>query len=185
MMDSQSQLFTVIPPAPGRQSIINEKGKGPESIPQSHGQRVREVHVTGTAEVCCPADRVSVRLRMGTSKESVSEATNSVSRRLDYILQSIRWKHAGKQALFLCCGDTVTVQKVNVRSWAYLQRSTVARIGQKQGMMRLLVFSFRVFLGWISSKRTYVRCIISHLVCTLSHRVKGLYFNSSRHLLQC
>lgn len=90
MMDNQSQLFTVIPPAPGRQAIINEKGKGPEIIPQSHSQRVREVHVTGTAEVCCPADRVSVRFRMGNSKESVSEVTNSVSRRLDYILQSIR-----------------------------------------------------------------------------------------------
>lgn len=185
MMDNQSQLFTIIPPAPGRRSTINEKGKGPEIIPQSHSQRVREVHVTGTAEVCCPADRVSVRFRMGNSKESVSEATNSVSRRLDYILHSIRWKNAGKQALNLCCGDTVTVQKVNVKSLAYIERSTVARNGQKPGMLGLLVFSFRFFLGEWNSKITYVRCIISYLVCTLSHGVKGLYFNSSRHLLQC
>ncbi|XP_003976197.2 interleukin-1 receptor-associated kinase 1-binding protein 1 homolog [Takifugu rubripes] len=89
-MDNQSRLFAVVPPAPSRQFTVKEKERGPEMSPQSHGQREREVHITGTAEVCCPADRVSVRFRLGSSKESVSEATTSVARRLDYILHSVR-----------------------------------------------------------------------------------------------
>uniref|UniRef100_A0A8C4HY80 Interleukin-1 receptor-associated kinase 1 binding protein 1 n=1 Tax=Dicentrarchus labrax TaxID=13489 RepID=A0A8C4HY80_DICLA len=40
--------------------------------------RAGELQVSGTAEVCCPADRVSVRV------------TNSISRRLEYILQAVR-----------------------------------------------------------------------------------------------
>ncbi|XP_051792573.1 interleukin-1 receptor-associated kinase 1-binding protein 1 homolog isoform X2 [Acanthochromis polyacanthus] len=52
--------------------------------------RLRELQVTGTAEVCCPADRASLRVGVSSSKESLSEATSSVSRRLEYILQALR-----------------------------------------------------------------------------------------------
>lgn len=89
-MDNQSRLFALIPPAPSRQFTIKEKERGPEMSPQCQSQRDREVHITGTAEVCFPADRVSVRFRLGSTKESVSEATNSVARRLDYILHTVR-----------------------------------------------------------------------------------------------
>lgn len=92
-MDSQSRVFAAILPAAGRESALNEKEQAPEVRAVSHqnpSNRVREVQVTGTAEVCCPADRVSVRVSVGSSKESVNEATNSVSRRLDYILQAVR-----------------------------------------------------------------------------------------------
>ncbi|KAM3603545.1 uncharacterized protein V6R79_024394 [Siganus canaliculatus] len=58
--------------------------------PLNPEQRTREVHVTGTAEVRAPADQASVRVTVGNSKESVSEATSSVSRRLEYILQAVR-----------------------------------------------------------------------------------------------
>lgn len=97
-MDNQS-LFALIPPAPGRQFVINDKVQGQEMSLQSNSQRAREVQVTGEAEVCCPADRVSVMVSVGSSKESVNEATTSVQRRLEYILQSIRWKNATKQTL--------------------------------------------------------------------------------------
>lgn len=88
-MDNQS-LFAVIPPAPGRQFAINDKEQRQEMSLQSHSQRAREVQVTGEAEVCCPADRASVRVSVGSSKGSVNDATTSVQRRLEYILQSIR-----------------------------------------------------------------------------------------------
>lgn len=53
--------------------------------------RLREVQVTGTAEVCSSADLASVRVTVGGgSKEKVNEATNSASRRLEYILQAVR-----------------------------------------------------------------------------------------------
>lgn len=89
-MDNQSGLFAVIPSTAGRHFVINEKEQGPGMSPQSHSQRVREVQVTGTAEMCCPADRVSVKMSVSSRKESVNEVTTSVSRRLEYILQSLR-----------------------------------------------------------------------------------------------
>ncbi|XP_071334825.1 interleukin-1 receptor-associated kinase 1-binding protein 1 homolog [Trachinotus anak] len=92
-MDSPSRVFAAILPATGRGFAGNERERGLEARTagrQSPGNRVREVQVTGTAEVCCPADRVCVRVSVGNSKESVNEVTNSVSRRLEYILQSLR-----------------------------------------------------------------------------------------------
>ncbi len=92
-MDSQSRVFAAILPATAREFAGNEKEQGLEvraANRQSPGNRVREIQVTGTAEVRCPADRVSVRVSVGSSKESVNEVTNSVSRRLEYILQAVR-----------------------------------------------------------------------------------------------
>nr|AKA66296.1 interleukin-1 receptor-associated kinase 1-binding protein [Siniperca chuatsi] len=92
-MDGQSRVFAAILPAAGREFDGNEKEQGLEAravTRQSPSNRVREVQVTGTAEVCCRADRVSVRVSVGNSKESVNEVTNSVSRRLEYILQAVR-----------------------------------------------------------------------------------------------
>ncbi|XP_034017960.1 interleukin-1 receptor-associated kinase 1-binding protein 1 homolog [Thalassophryne amazonica] len=59
---------------------------------ESAGQssRTSEVQVTGTAEVCFPADRVSVRVSVRSSKESVSDVSSSVSRRIQYIVQVLR-----------------------------------------------------------------------------------------------
>ncbi|XP_034556138.1 interleukin-1 receptor-associated kinase 1-binding protein 1 homolog [Notolabrus celidotus] len=92
-MESQSRLFAAILPAAGREYVSNENEQGLEVRAvhrQSPGNRIREVQVTGTAEVSCPADRVCVRVSVGSSKESVNEVTTSVSRRLDYILQTVR-----------------------------------------------------------------------------------------------
>lgn len=57
----------------------------------SAAYRLREVKVTGTAEGCSPADRALVRVSVGSStKDTANEATNSVSRRVGYILQTLR-----------------------------------------------------------------------------------------------
>ncbi|XP_029903779.1 interleukin-1 receptor-associated kinase 1-binding protein 1 homolog [Myripristis murdjan] len=61
-----------------------------------HGSGVRELQVTGVAEVWCPADRVTVRISVGNSKESVHDVSNSVSRRLEYILQTLK-QHGVKE----------------------------------------------------------------------------------------
>ncbi|CAB1434858.1 unnamed protein product [Pleuronectes platessa] len=92
-MDNLNRGFAAVQPAAGRDFAGNEKEQGPDVRTvnrQSPGTRVRELQVTGTAEVCCPADRASVRVSVGSTKESVTEVTNSVSRRLEYILQSLR-----------------------------------------------------------------------------------------------
>ncbi|XP_026174417.1 interleukin-1 receptor-associated kinase 1-binding protein 1 homolog [Mastacembelus armatus] len=86
-MDSPSRVFTATLPAAARDETHQEVRAVNR---QSPGNPEREVQVTGTAEVCRPADRVSVRVSVGNSKESVNEVTNSVSRRLEYILQSLR-----------------------------------------------------------------------------------------------
>ncbi|KAG7508605.1 interleukin-1 receptor-associated kinase 1-binding protein 1 [Solea senegalensis] len=92
-MDGTSRVFTAILPAAGLEFAGNGKEQGLEVRTvnrPSPSNRVREVQVTGTAEVCCPADRVSLRVSVSNSKESVNEVTNSVSRRLEYIVQTVR-----------------------------------------------------------------------------------------------
>lgn len=90
-MDNPSRVFAAILPASDGELAGNEKEQGPDG---RTANRVRELQVTGSSEVCCPADRASVRVSVGNSKESVNEVTNSVSRRLEYILQSLRWSPA-------------------------------------------------------------------------------------------
>ncbi|XP_029966712.1 interleukin-1 receptor-associated kinase 1-binding protein 1 homolog [Salarias fasciatus] len=86
-MESPTRLYAALVPPAGAGLSGNGTEPGPDAAP---GPRVRELRVTGTAEVRCPADRASVRVRVSSSKESVSEATGSVSRRLEYILQALR-----------------------------------------------------------------------------------------------
>ncbi|KAK6489041.1 interleukin-1 receptor-associated kinase 1-binding protein 1-like protein [Huso huso] len=50
----------------------------------------REVQVTGNAELSSGPNRARLCLQVSSRKDSVTEAKNSVSRRLDYILQSLR-----------------------------------------------------------------------------------------------
>ncbi|KAK0132733.1 Interleukin-1 receptor-associated kinase 1-binding protein 1 [Merluccius polli] len=58
--------------------------------PPQRGPRPREVQVTGLAADWCRTDRVALGLRVGTSKDSVHDASSSVSRRLEYIQQTLR-----------------------------------------------------------------------------------------------
>ncbi|XP_019125408.2 interleukin-1 receptor-associated kinase 1-binding protein 1 homolog [Larimichthys crocea] len=92
-MESQTRVFAAVLPAAAREFAghDNEQGLDVRAVNRhSPGNRLREVQVTGTAEVCCPADRASLRVSVGSSKESVNDVTNSVSRRLEYILQAVR-----------------------------------------------------------------------------------------------
>ncbi|KAM6166007.1 interleukin-1 receptor-associated kinase 1-binding protein 1 isoform 2-T2 [Erethizon dorsatum] len=50
----------------------------------------REVHVSGTALVSARPDRAQVVVRVSSTKEAAAEAKKSVSRRLDYVAQSLR-----------------------------------------------------------------------------------------------
>lgn len=92
IMDGQSRVFAAVLPTAAKELAQQEREQGlmRATSHQSPAHRVREVQVSGTAEVCCPADRVSVRVSVSSSKESVNEVTNSVSRRLEYILQAVR-----------------------------------------------------------------------------------------------
>ena len=113
-MENQSRVFAAILPAAGRESAGNEAELGLEvRAANRHSNRGREVQVTGTAEVCCPADRASVRVSVGSSKESVNEATDSVSRRLEYILQAVRWEHAEEHST-VQLNTSSTVVKVKI-----------------------------------------------------------------------
>lgn len=50
----------------------------------------REVQVNGNAELSCLPDRATVSINVSSSKESVNDVKNSVSRRVEYILQTVR-----------------------------------------------------------------------------------------------
>ncbi|XP_050996202.1 interleukin-1 receptor-associated kinase 1-binding protein 1 [Acomys russatus] len=64
---------------------------------------VREVHVSGVAEVSASPDRALVVVRVSSTKEAAAETKKSVCRRLDYITQSLQQQ--GLQA------ENVTVTK--------------------------------------------------------------------------
>ena len=84
----EGRAYAALPPAPAA-----EKDPGldaPSVDRRSPGAPAGEVRVTGTAEGRRPADRASVRVSVGNSKDSVGEVTSSVSRRLEYILQTLR-----------------------------------------------------------------------------------------------
>ncbi|MEQ2291295.1 hypothetical protein AMECASPLE_012029 [Ameca splendens] len=89
-MNTPVRLYAALPAA---ETGGKDKQRGLEVTAlqrESLGKPVREVQVTGVAEVSCPADRASVRVSVTSTKESVNEVTNSISRRLEYILQTIR-----------------------------------------------------------------------------------------------
>nr|XP_057921318.1 interleukin-1 receptor-associated kinase 1-binding protein 1 homolog isoform X2 [Doryrhamphus excisus] len=78
-MDNRMRGIPGTPSAP----VANDAEQGVEGWAvnrQSLVGHAREIQVTGAAEVCCPADRASVRFTVGSSKASVSEVTGSVSR---------------------------------------------------------------------------------------------------------
>ncbi|XP_020795630.2 interleukin-1 receptor-associated kinase 1-binding protein 1 homolog [Boleophthalmus pectinirostris] len=87
-MDQPTCVFATVLPAPDPD--LKEKRLVTDRRTPHVAPRARELQVTGTAELRSPADRASVRVCVSSSKESVNEATDSVSRRIDYILQCVR-----------------------------------------------------------------------------------------------
>ncbi|XP_068609866.1 interleukin-1 receptor-associated kinase 1-binding protein 1 homolog [Brachionichthys hirsutus] len=91
-MDNRSRVYAAILP----ELSIEHENEHEQRLgvrtgnPLGPVSRVRELQVSGSAEARCPADRASVRFGVCSSKESVNEVTDSVSRRLDYILQAVR-----------------------------------------------------------------------------------------------
>uniref|UniRef100_A0A8C5AP99 Interleukin-1 receptor-associated kinase 1 binding protein 1 n=1 Tax=Gadus morhua TaxID=8049 RepID=A0A8C5AP99_GADMO len=91
-MDNQNRVcFDSGDSAPHRQ-----RGLVSPSTPPQRAPRVREVQVTGFAEDSRQADRVTLSIRVSSSKESASDASSSVSRRLEYIQQTLR-QHGVKE----------------------------------------------------------------------------------------
>ncbi|XP_038141942.1 interleukin-1 receptor-associated kinase 1-binding protein 1 homolog [Cyprinodon tularosa] len=89
-MNSPVRLFATLPAAETRSKDKQQSLEAAVVRREGVGKPVREVQVSGVAEVSCPADRATVRVSVSSSKESVNEVTNSISRRLEYILQTIR-----------------------------------------------------------------------------------------------
>ncbi|XP_064196624.1 interleukin-1 receptor-associated kinase 1-binding protein 1 homolog [Anguilla rostrata] len=107
MAGSPSRVFAALIPA-GDDTFRDENRTGliktiqtPTCGPQTSG---REVQVTGSCELSGPPDRATLRVSVSSSKDSVNDVTNSVSRRLEYILQALR-QHEVK-------GENTTVTKV-------------------------------------------------------------------------
>lgn len=87
MAHNPSRVFATVSPNPGdvyrdeNESVFN-RGRA-----QSNA---RVVQMTGCAELSCPPDRATVTISVKNSKENVNDVTSSVTRRLEYILQTVR-----------------------------------------------------------------------------------------------
>ena len=51
--------------------------------------RDRQIRVTGVGEVSVPPDRFSLTICISTKKDNAQDAKNSVTRRLDYVKQTL------------------------------------------------------------------------------------------------
>lgn len=90
---SPSRVFATLLPTDddvhghGNESVFYHTAKQSSLHPENN---IRVVQVTGCAELSCPPDRANVIITVENSKEKVNDVTNSVTRRLDYILQTVR-----------------------------------------------------------------------------------------------
>ncbi|XP_038863046.1 interleukin-1 receptor-associated kinase 1-binding protein 1 homolog [Salvelinus namaycush] len=101
MASSPSRVFAALLPTAGDiYRDENEPGMGGHTVTVQRTQNsAREVQVTGSAEASCPADRATVSVSFRNSKESVNDVTNSISRRVEYILQTLRQHHVKGEEL--------------------------------------------------------------------------------------
>ncbi|KAJ8275263.1 hypothetical protein COCON_G00098880 [Conger conger] len=107
MTGSPSRVFAALMPAGGdtfrdeNQTNLFRALQPPACEAQTSG---REVQVTGSCELSALPDRATLCISVSSNKDSVNDVTNSVSRRLEYILQALR-QHEVK-------GENTTVTKV-------------------------------------------------------------------------
>ncbi|KAM9355016.1 interleukin-1 receptor-associated kinase 1-binding protein 1 homolog [Pholidichthys leucotaenia] len=87
-MESPSQVFAAVLPAHGTKKEQALEVRTVSTLTSDN--QLREVQVTGTAEVRCKADRARVWVSVENRKETINEVTSSVLRRFEYILQTIR-----------------------------------------------------------------------------------------------
>ncbi|KAG2468137.1 interleukin-1 receptor-associated kinase 1-binding protein 1 homolog [Polypterus senegalus] len=97
MASRQSRVFAAVIPSEDiyrdENEDSNRSGGFMHGVKASSGQRPsaeREIQVTGTARLSTLPDRARLYLRVSSRKDSAAEAKNSVSRRLDYILMTLR-----------------------------------------------------------------------------------------------
>ncbi|XP_027896143.1 interleukin-1 receptor-associated kinase 1-binding protein 1 homolog isoform X2 [Xiphophorus couchianus] len=91
-MNAPVRIFAAVPAA---ETDGKDKQQGLEVT--CLNKPVREVQVTGVAEVSCPADRAWLLVSVTSTKDSINEVTNSISRRLEYIFQTIRQHGVGEE----------------------------------------------------------------------------------------
>ncbi|XP_072552880.1 interleukin-1 receptor-associated kinase 1-binding protein 1 homolog [Salminus brasiliensis] len=106
MAVSPARVFaSLIPASGGLRGEMDELELNYTTKPRSPPPRVptRRVEVTGSAELRSPPDRAALTVSVTSSKESVNDAANSVTRRLDYILQTLRQRGVKE-------GDTVVTK---------------------------------------------------------------------------
>jgi len=93
MAHSPSRVFAAVSATAGdvyRDETEAVFYQGRKQTPLHIQSNVRVVQVTGCAEISCPPDRATVSISVKNSKENVNDVTNSVSRRLDYVIQTAR-----------------------------------------------------------------------------------------------
>lgn len=93
MASSPSRLFAALLPVAsesyGDENVVGFSRTGKETAAVAQIPP-REVQVNGSAELSCLPDRATVSISVSSSKESVNDVKNSVSRRVEYILQTVR-----------------------------------------------------------------------------------------------
>ncbi|KAG9347655.1 hypothetical protein JZ751_005227 [Albula glossodonta] len=117
MASSPARVFAAL--LPTSDSIFRDENERslvrtlqqPTHEPQASG---REVQVTGSSELSCPPDKATLHISVSSSKDSVNDVTNSVSRRLEYILQALRQHEVKVSVVFTDFNKMQSVSNVLV-----------------------------------------------------------------------
>uniref|UniRef100_A0A8B9L7H7 Interleukin-1 receptor-associated kinase 1 binding protein 1 n=1 Tax=Astyanax mexicanus TaxID=7994 RepID=A0A8B9L7H7_ASTMX len=122
MAVSAARVFgSLVPAGAGFGGEMEELGLNHAVKPSSEPLRApaRRVEVTGSAELRSPPDRAALIVSVTSSKNSVNDAANSVTRRLEYILQTLR-QHAVKEE------DTVVTKHIQREEDLYCVQAEVS-----------------------------------------------------------
>ncbi|KAJ8008728.1 hypothetical protein DPEC_G00081430 [Dallia pectoralis] len=95
MASSPCRVFAALLPPAG--DVYRDKNI-PRTAQQTQNSP-RVVQVTGSAEISCPADRATVSVSVTNCKETVNDVANSISRRVEYILQTLRQHNVKEEEL--------------------------------------------------------------------------------------
>ncbi|XP_063079503.1 interleukin-1 receptor-associated kinase 1-binding protein 1 homolog [Engraulis encrasicolus] len=119
MASSPHRVFAALLPVSsdsfGDENLVGRAGKQTAADLQVPP---REVQVTGNAELSSPPDRAAVSISVSSSKDCVNDVKNSVSRRVEYILQTLR-QHDVKEV------DTVVTKDMQRLDDLYIMEADV------------------------------------------------------------
>jgi len=84
-----SRVFAAMP-SPGKKQLHIEENTSENLVPLTNAKiSDRHITVTSVGEVSLPPDRCRIVLRIKSLKDDIQDVKNSITRRMDYVIQTL------------------------------------------------------------------------------------------------